>query len=147
MTGEDVVQGPLQVGSPLRTPRAAAVAGIVFSVLLIAALGLLEVGPSALPASPGSGLTDSARRRVLSIALNLIPFAGIAFLWFIGVIRDRVGRREDRFFATIFMGSGILFVGMMFVAAAVAGGLIATAGSRHAGSPNTGILALGRNVT
>ena len=45
------------------------------------------------------------------------------------------------------MGSGILFVGMMFVAAAVAGGLIATAGSRHSGSPDTGTLALGRNVT
>jgi hypothetical protein len=40
-----------------------------------------------------------------------IPFAGIAFLWFIGVIRDRIGAREDRFFATVFLGSGLLFVG------------------------------------
>ena len=59
------------------------------------------------------------------IALNLVPFAGIAFLWFIGVIRDRVGDREDRFFATVFLGSGLLFVAMLFVGAAVAGGLLA----------------------
>ena len=59
------------------------------------------------------------------IALNLVPFAGIAFLWFVGVIRDRIGDREDRFFATVFLGSGLLFVAMLFVGAAVAGGLLA----------------------
>ena len=61
----------------------------------------------------------------MAVALNLIPFAGIAFLWFVGVVRDRVGEREDRFFATVFLGSGLLFVAMLFVGAAVAGGLIA----------------------
>src|SRR6202008_4659142 len=78
--------------------------------------------------------------------LNLVPFAGIAFLWFIGVVRDRIGRHEDRFFATVFLGSGLLFVAMLFVAAAVGGGLIAAA-SRAVGSPNAGTLGLGRNVT
>jgi hypothetical protein len=78
------------------------------------------------------------------VALNLVPFAGIAFLWFIGVLRDRIGEREDRFFATVFLGSGFLFVAMMFVAAAVGGGLIAEASS---GSPGAGTLVLGRNVT
>ena len=43
--------------------------------------------------------------------MNLIPFAGIAFLWFIGVLRDRLGEQEDRFFATVFFGSGLLFLG------------------------------------
>jgi Na+/phosphate symporter len=57
----------------------------------------------------------------------LVPFAGITFLWFIGVVRDRIGRREDRFFATIFLGSGLLFIGTLFIAAALAGGLIADA--------------------
>jgi len=41
----------------------------------------------------------------VSLALNLLPFAGIAFLWFIGVVRDRLGQSEDRFFATVFLGS------------------------------------------
>jgi len=38
------------------------------------------------------------------LALNLVPLSGIAFLWFIGVVRDRIGEREDRFFATVFLG-------------------------------------------
>ena len=134
----------LRAGSPLRTPRAAAVAGIIFSVLLITALTLLEVSVPAHPGVPGAWLTDSRRRTAVAIALNLVPFAGIAFLWFIGVLRDRIGEREDRFFATVFLGSGLLFVGMMFVAAAVGGGLIADASSGHAGG---GTLSLGRNVT
>src|SRR5947207_3795730 len=144
MTQDDVVQGPLQAGSPLRTPRAAAVAGIVFSVLASAAFVLLRLSVPAHPGVTGAWLTDSGRRAAVAVALNLVPFAGIAFLWFIGVLRDRIGQREDRFFATVFLGSGLLFVAMLFVAAAVAGGLIAIASS---GLPDGSTLALGRNVT
>jgi hypothetical protein len=61
------------------------------------------------------------------------------------VLRDRIGAHEDRFFATVFLGSGLLFVGMMFVAAAVAGGLIAEMSS--SAPPGADTLALGRNVT
>ena len=139
-----MVQGPLQAGSPLRTPRAAAFAGIIFSVFLISALVLLRLSVPANPQVAGAWLTDSGRRTAVTVALNLIPFAGIAFLWFIGVLRDRIGQREDRFFATVFLGSGLLFVAMLFVAAAVGGGLIAEAAS---GTPGAGTLALGRNVT
>jgi hypothetical protein len=133
------------VRSALRTPRAAALAGIVFSVLLITALTLLRISVPANAAVAGGWLTDSGKRAAVAVGLNLIPFAGIAFLWFIGVIRDRIGAREDRFFATVFLGSGLLFVGMMFVAAAFAGGLIA--GTSSSGSPGADTLALGRNVT
>ena len=137
--------GPLQAGSPLRTPRAAAVAGIIFSVLLIVALVLLRVSVPAHPADPGSWLTDSRSRATVAIALNLVPFAGIAFLWFIGVLRDRIGQREDRFFATVFLGSGLLFVAMLFVSAAIAGGIIADASS--SGPPGPDTLELSRSVT
>jgi hypothetical protein len=145
MTDVRAGQGPLAARSALRTPRAAAVAGIVFSVLLITSLALLRVSVPGNPAVAGGWLTDSGKRSAVAIGLNLIPFAGIAFLWFIGVIRDRIGAHEDRFFATVFLGSGLLFVGMLFVAAAVAGGLIA--GISSSGSPGAGTLALGRNVT
>ena len=132
----------------LRTPRAAAVAGIVFSVLLIIALVLLRISVPGNPAVPGAWLSDSARRTAVTVALNLVPFAGIAFLWFIGVIRDRIGDREDKFFGTVFLGSGVLFVALLFVAAAVAGGILAGASAaRPSGAPATGTLALGRNVT
>jgi hypothetical protein len=132
----------------LRTPRAAAVAGIVFSVLLIIAMVLLRISVPGNPAVPGAWLSDSARRTAVTVALNLVPFAGIAFLWFIGVIRDRIGDREDKFFGTVFLGSGLLFVAMLFVAAAVAGGILAGASAaRASGHPGAGTLALGRNVT
>ena len=144
MTGTATGQGSLQAGSPLRTPRAAAVAGIIFSVLLITALTLLRLSTPPTPGTAGTWLTDSAHRAALAIGLNLVPFAGIAFLWFIGVLRDRIGEREDRFFATVFLGSGLLFVGMLFVAAATAGALVASA--TRSALPGSGTLALGRNV-
>ncbi|MDR3531248.1 MAG: hypothetical protein P4L90_11940 [Rhodopila sp.] len=78
-----------------------------------------------MPADPleaGAWLQTSARE--VALALNLVPFAGIAFMWFIGVLRDRLGTQEDQFFATVFLGSGLLFLGMLFVAAAATGGLV-----------------------
>ena len=110
----------------LTTPRAAAVAGIVFALLFAASLVLLRLS---LP----SNLTRetewlSQTRDYLSIALIIMPFAGIAFLWFIGVIRDRFGELEDRFFSTVFFGSSLLFMGMVFVAMAIAGALVASVG-------------------
>jgi hypothetical protein len=144
MTEDVLAEGPLRSGSPLRTPRAAAVAGIIFSVLIATALVLLRISVPARPGGTGAWLTDSGKRAAVAVALNLIPFAGIAFLWFIGVVRDRVGEREDRFFASVFLGSGLLFVAMLFVAAAVSGGVIAAA---SAGLHDTSTLALARNIT
>jgi hypothetical protein len=106
----------------LRTPKAAAIAGIVFSLLLIVAVGLLRISVPADPSEPGAWLRTSSN--TVALALNLVPFAGIAFLWFIGVLRDRLGELEDRFFATIFFGSGLLFLATLFIAAAVAGGIL-----------------------
>jgi hypothetical protein len=91
-------------------PRAAAAAGILFSLLLGLAITLINVSAPSNPATAGDWLTDPARRAATAVALNLVPFAGIAFLWFIGVVRDRIGQREDRFFASVFLGSGLLFV-------------------------------------
>ena len=134
-------------GTRLRTPRAAAVAGILFAVLLGLALILITVSAPSDPAAAGAWLTDPGRRRAVVIALNLVPFAGIAFLWFIGVVRDRIGQREDRFFASVFLGSGLLFVAMLFAAAAFAGGLIAVIAVRSVAAPGPATLAVGRQVT
>ena len=112
--------------SRLTTPRAAAVAGILFSVLLITSLVLIRLTVPANPHDAGEWLTRSSR--TVSLALNLVPLAGIAFLWFIGVIRDRLGAHEDRFFATVFLGSGLLFLAMLFASAAITGGLISIFG-------------------
>jgi hypothetical protein len=106
----------------LKTPRAAAIAGMMFSVLLLGVLWLLRKSVPDDPREPGAWLNSESN--TVALAINLVPFAGIAFLWFIGVLRDRLGASEDKFFATVFFGSGLLFLGMLFAAAAVAGALI-----------------------
>ena len=114
----------------LKTPKAAAIAGIVFAVLLIVIFTLFR---SAVPGSPtesGEWLAHDWRKAAL--CLNLIPFAGVAFLWFIGVLRDRLGAKEDRFFATVFFGSALLFMAMLFVAASLVGALIIIGSSAKA---------------
>jgi hypothetical protein len=77
----------------------------------------------------------------LKIAATNMPFAAIAFLWFMGVVRDGLGRYEDKVFSTVFIGSGLLFIAMMFVAAGVGAGLER---SHAAGDP--GVAAFGQMV-
>ena len=76
-----------------------------------------------------------------------MPFAGIAFLWFIGVLRDRLGELEDRFFATVFFGSGLLFLAMLFASAAVAGGIIIAYSARPEGLLDSPTFTFARAVT
>ena len=106
----------------LKTPKAAAIAGIAFSLLLLLILWLLRTSIPADPLEPGAWLATDTR--AVTVALNLVPFAGVAFLWFIGVLRDRLAQLEDRFFATVFFGSGLLFLAMLFAAAAVIGAIV-----------------------
>ena len=113
--------------SRLTTPRAAAIAGILFSVLLITSLVLIRLSIPADPHEAGAWLAGNVRS--VELALNLLPFAGIAFLWFIGVVRDRLGEHEDRLFATVFLGSGLLFLAMLFASAALAGGIVIAYGA------------------
>jgi hypothetical protein len=106
------------------TPIAGAVAGILFAVLFSISVIILydTVGGSGVRDS-GSWLAVGSER--FKFALGLIPFAGIFFLWFIAVARQRLGRFEDQFFATVFLGSGLLFLAMIFGAAAAAGAIAA----------------------
>jgi len=110
----------------LTTPRAAALAGVLFALLFGAVIVLLR---SSLPegVQPGSQWIDTGSDKI-KLAAELMPFAGICFLWFIGVVRANLGRFEDKFFATVTLGSGLLFLAMMFVSAAVGAGLVE---SRH----------------
>jgi hypothetical protein len=127
------MHGNASVGRALRTPRAAGIAGVLFAVLLTTALVLVRLAVPVNIGESGPWLADPGRRRQIILALNLVPFAGIAFLWFIGVVRDRIGEREDRFFATVFLGSGLLFVAMLFVGSAVTAGFLADAAADGSG--------------
>ncbi|MEU8431645.1 hypothetical protein AB0F18_01820 [Streptomyces sp. NPDC029216] len=103
----------------LRTPRAAGTAGVVFAVLLAAAIVLMR---TAIPSgSPADAAVAEDKRWAVRLALEIVPFAGIFFLWFMGALRQHSGEAEDRFFATVFLGSGFVFTATLFVAAAAAG--------------------------
>jgi hypothetical protein len=121
----------------LTAPRAAAIAGVIFSVLLAVGLGLVRLSVPDDPSQPGTWLTDPARRGTVRLALNLFPFAGIAFLWFMGVLRNRLGAQEDQFIATAFLGSGLLFVVSLFIAAALAAGLLDALADGHVLLPDS----------
>jgi hypothetical protein len=125
----------------LSTPRAAAVAGVLFAILFGTALVLIR---TALPegAAEGTQWLDGASIR-LRVASTIVPFAGIAFLWFIGVVRDGFGRFEDKFFSTVFIGSGLLFLAMMFATSAV-GMALAHSGSEDATFGRMLLLAFGK---
>lgn len=123
----DPLAEPGTIAHAIRTPKAAAIAGILFSVIFSIALVLVRVSVPADPADAGEWLTDSARRNAVLTALGLTAVAGIFFLWEVGVLRDHVGAAEDRFLSTVFLGAAILFVGMIFVASALAAGLITAA--------------------
>jgi hypothetical protein len=124
---EGAMSGPAATSTrqALTTPRAAAIAGIAFAALFGATVVLIRLALPDDPADDGGWLSASAGS--VSLALSLAPFAGIAFLWFMGVVRDHLGPWEDRFFSTVFVGSGLLFLAMFFAAAALAGGLLADA--------------------
>ena len=120
--------GPSSAAGPslhqLTTPRAAALAGVLSALLFAAVLILIRVK---MPEGVGDSTQwlNSERGGILT-ATKLMPFAGITFLWFIAVVRDGFGRFEDRFFATVFLGSGLLFLAIMFVSTAVAAALVAS---------------------
>ena len=131
--------------SRLTTPRAAAIAGILFSVLLITSLVLIRLSIPADPHDAGTWLAGNMGP--VDLALNLLPFAGIAFLWFMGVVRDRLGEHEDRFFATVFLGSGLLFLAMLFASAAMAGGIVIAYGDSPTALADSEAYAFARAVT
>jgi len=110
-----------------RAPRSAGMAGIAFSLLFVGYAVLVA-------ARPPVGLTDAglvawfestAKGPVTIATLYVAPFAGIAFLWFLAVVRDRIGHNEDRFLSTVFLGSGLLFVAMFWASAAAIASLVA----------------------
>src|ERR1700756_4466862 len=68
---------------------------------------------------------------MVRLAIQLVPFAGIAFLWFIGVLRNRLGALEDQFFATVFLGSGLLFVASLFASGAFSGSVVEAVANGH----------------
>src|SRR5215475_6020106 len=129
----------------LAPPRAAAIAGLVFSSLMIVSLAIIRL---ALPGAPtAEGRANPIFGTATALALYLVPFAGIAFLWFLGVLRSRIGGAEDQFFATVFLGSGLLFAASLFASAAVARAAFDTAQTSSFGRSGDEVYYFARQVS
>jgi hypothetical protein len=113
-------------GRQLRAPWVASVAGLLFALFFTVALVLLRTQPTADASDTELALLYASGQYLPALigGLYLAPLAGIMFLWFVAVIRDQIGEREDHFFSTVFFGSGVIFVACLFVSAAVASGPI-----------------------
>jgi hypothetical protein len=122
--GERRHAGAVRVERRAATPLAGAIAGILFAVLFSVSVAIIFTSVHDLPTDTGSWLDTDAGR--FKFAIKLVPFAGLFFLWFIAVARERLGQHEDQFFSTVFLGSGLLFLALIFAAAASAGAIAAT---------------------
>jgi len=103
-----------------RSIESAAAAGLVFAVTSIVSWFLLQLPPdlSAPDAEISAWYEDPGNRQAVLLGLTLAVISAMAFLWFVAVIRRRVGDREDQFFGTVFFGSGMLLTGVMLVGSA-----------------------------
>lgn len=125
--------------------RVTAFSGLVFSILFILSLYLIRMAVPSDPMAIDGWQTDIDRSRRIGFALNLIPFSGIAFLWFMAVLRHRIGLHEDRLLSTVFLGSGWLFIAIIFVAAAISQALHCLMVSNST-APSTDVYHLGRQT-
>ena len=116
---------PLFESSPLKrrfaSIEAAAIAGIICAVGWSLSLrGLLAAPDIGAPdveivrfyADPYNGTAALAW-------LQVLVFSTIAFLWFVGVVRGRLGDREPKLFGTVFLGASVLLAGLLFVGASL----------------------------
>jgi hypothetical protein len=130
----------------LRTPRAAAVAGILFAVLFTVSMLLIRFTLPEELSGPNAADWLAGNTSLVTLALTLVPFAGIAFLWFMGVVRSHLGELEDQLFSTVMFGSALLFLGMIFVSAALAGGIISSYALVGDQLNSNGVIVFGRAI-
>ncbi|MFI7443034.1 hypothetical protein [Nonomuraea indica] len=131
----------------LRTPRAAGAAGILSALLLGGAMILVRRAIPERPLDAAAHLSGATGHDALRLALVLLPFGGVFFLWFMGALRDSIGIREDRFFATVFLGAGLLYVALLFVFGATAKAFVVTIDALKGSLPPTGLPHYGRHLT
>jgi len=121
MSSDEVSGRGEKLARDVRSVESAAIAGVVYSVLTVLSLFLLRRFPD-LDGSDEeltAWFDQGGHQGELILGLNLAAVGSIAFLWFVAVIRRRLGDREDQFFATVFLGSAIVYVAVWLVGAAL----------------------------
>jgi hypothetical protein len=103
--------------------RRVGVTGIAFAVLTFVGFAMLSDVPTAASSDAefAEFYTGDNTWPLLAASFYIIPFAGIAFIWFLAALRHRAIRlegTEDALFATVQLVSGVLFIAMTFASAA-----------------------------
>ncbi len=106
--------------------------GVLYAVLFLVSYWLVSSrpGPNAADAELVAFYQSGASRRLILVGLYLMPFAGIAFVWFTVALRMWISgssRREDILLSNVQFVSGILFVALLFAASAAAAAAAASA--------------------
>jgi hypothetical protein len=99
-----------------------AAVGAIHSVLFILSFWLLSDVPPATASDAAivDYYSSNSSRRLVLVGLYVMPFAGIAFIWFSVALRMWIGehaRSVSVLFSNIQLVSGIVFVGLFFAAA------------------------------
>jgi len=113
-----------------------AAVGAVHAVLFLISFWLLSARPGAnASASDINDFYSSAEsRRVLLVGLYLMPFAGIAFIWFIVALRmwvEGTARGINILLSNVQLVTGVLYVALFFAAAASTSVLAASVEFSH----------------
>jgi len=124
----DAITQRLAVNQPLAVRRAAmrtAALGIAYSVLYLFTVLFIKSRLPPIGASDQEVISfysdSNERRAILFAGLYLVPFTGIAFIWFIVTLRMWVtasASRENVLFSNVQLVSGIIFTALFFVAGA-----------------------------
>lgn len=109
--------------SPRRAAQLTALAGAIHAVLFLLSFWFVSGAPSANASNEElvAFFTSAEDQRQLLVGLYLMPFAGIAFLWFLDAVRvwsRGAGRRKNLLLSNMQLFAGILYVGLFFITAA-----------------------------
>ncbi len=99
-----------------------AVVGVIFGILtLVSYLLVTSIPHSGDTAEILAFYANTDRRRVVLVGLYLMPFAGIAFLWFEVALRMWIAGthfRANALLSNVQLVSGVVFIALFFAAAA-----------------------------
>ena len=97
--------------------------GLLHSAFFVAAIYMVgkAPGPTATDAEIVEYYSGNERRWILAAGLYLLPFAGIAFIWFTVALRawsKGYIRRENALLSNVQLVAGVIYTAVLFVAAA-----------------------------
>lgn len=134
MTPSDPLIASKRLRRRLLSVEAAAIAGVICAVGWALSLRGLSSAPDldAGDAEIVAWYADSSNATYAVVWLQVLVVATIAFLWFVGVVRSRLGDFEPRLFGTVYFGSSILLAALLFCGAALlaAPAILVTVGDR-----------------